>query len=123
MLQVGAEDSLTQPVRPRHLIASGEGRLRRARTLERQRSGDGRHPVTGLHTRTTMLQRLGEAIPEQARGALYFVENANATALRDRFRYAALEGALVDHGRHVGALAGENLVSPHNDNTSVGYAA
>src|SRR3546814_13494782 len=75
-------------------------------------SGDGRHPVTGLHTRTTMLQRLGEAIPEQSRGALYFVEIENTTALRDRFGYAALEGALVDTGPHVGELAGEHLVSP-----------
>src|SRR3546814_5790670 len=88
-----------------------------------QRSGDGRHPVTGLHTRTTMLQRLGEAIPEQARGALYFVEIENTTALRDRFGYAALEGALVDTGRHVGELAGEPLVSRLNDNTLVVYAA
>src|SRR3546814_17404138 len=70
-----------------------------------------------------MLQRLGEAIPEQARGALYFVEIENTTALRDRFGYAALEGALVDTGRHVGELAGEHLVSRLNDNTFVVYAA
>src|SRR3546814_2334642 len=66
---------------------------------------------------------LGEAIPEQARGALYFVEIENTTALRDRFGYAALEGALVDTGRHVGELAGEHLVSRLNDNTFVVYAA
>lgn len=123
VLQVGADDFLTKPVRPRHLIAAVESRVRRARTLERQRSGDGRHPVTGLHTRTTMLQRLGEAIPEQSRGALYFVEIENTTALRDRFGYAALEGALVDTGRHVGELAGEHLVSRLNDNTFVVFAA
>src|SRR3546814_8515818 len=70
-----------------------------------------------------MLQRLGEAIPEQSRGALYFVEIENTTALRDRFGYAALEGALVDTGRHVGELAGEHLVSRLNDNTFVVYAA
>src|SRR3546814_7810441 len=83
-------------------MADVEGDVSRALTRERDRGGDGRHPVTGLHTRTTMLQRLGEAIPEQARGALYFVEIENTTALRDRFGYAALEGALVDTGRHVG---------------------
>src|SRR3546814_6521241 len=70
-----------------------------------------------------MRQRLGAAIPEQSRGALYFVEIENTTALRDRFGYAALEGALVDTGRHVGELAGEHLVSRLNDNTFVVYAA
>src|SRR3546814_3757706 len=83
-----------------------------------QRSGDGRHPVTGLHTRTTMLQRLGAAIPEQSNGALYFVEIENTTALRDRFGYSALEAALVDTGRHVGELAGEHLVSRLKDRKS-----
>src|SRR3546814_3621714 len=99
-------------------MADVEGDVSRALTRERDRGGDGRHPVTGLHTRTTMLQRLGEAIPEQSRGALYFVEIENTTALRDRFGYAALEGALVDTGRHVGELAGEHLVSRSEEHTS-----
>jgi EAL domain-containing protein (putative c-di-GMP-specific phosphodiesterase class I)/CheY-like chemotaxis protein len=123
VLQVGADDFLTKPVRPRHLIAAVESRVRRARALERQRSGEGRHPVTGLYTRTAMLQRLGAAIPEQPRGALYFVEIENTTALRDRFGYVALESALADTGRHIGQLAGEHLVSRLNDNTFVVYAA
>ncbi|HVI58050.1 MAG TPA: EAL domain-containing protein [Luteimonas sp.] len=122
VLQVGADDFLTKPVRPRHLIAAVESRVRRARALERQRSGEGRHPVTGLHTRTAMLQRLGEAIPGQAQGALYFVEVENTTALRDRFGYAALESALADTGRHIGELAGQHLVSRLNDNTFVVFA-
>src|SRR3546814_2355345 len=33
VLQVGADDFLTKPVRPRHLIAAVESRVRRARTL------------------------------------------------------------------------------------------
>src|SRR3546814_3190664 len=48
VLQVGADDFLTKPLRPRHLIAAVESRVRRARTLERQRSGAGRPPVPGL---------------------------------------------------------------------------
>ncbi|MDN5781736.1 MAG: response regulator, partial [Luteimonas sp.] len=123
VLQVGADDFLTKPVRPRHLIAAVESRVRRARTLERQRSGDGRHPATGLYTRTAMLQRLGAAIPGQARGALYFVEVENTTALRDRFGYAALETVLAETGRHLGHLADRHLVARLNDNTFVVYAA
>ena len=123
VLQVGADDFLTKPVRPRHLIAAVESRVRRARKLERLRSGDGRHPVTGLHTRTAMLQQLGAAVPGQASGGLYFIEIENTTALRDRFGYAALESALADTGRHLGELAGEHLVSRLNDNTFVVFAA
>ncbi len=122
MLQVGADDFLTKPVRPRHLIAAVESRVRRARMLERQRSGEGRHPTTGLYTRTAMLQRLGAAIPGQVQGALYFVEIENTSALRDRFGYAALEAALAGTGRHVGEVAGEHLVSRLNDNTFVVFA-
>src|SRR3546814_6544440 len=66
VLQVGADDFLTKPVRPRHLIAEVESRVPRARTLERQRSGDGRHPLTGLHTRTQTLTRLATPYPAQS---------------------------------------------------------
>ncbi|MGV8932561.1 MAG: EAL domain-containing protein [Luteimonas sp.] len=122
VLQVGADDFLTKPVRPRHLIAAVESRVRRARTQRRQRSGEGRHPVTGLYTRTAMLQRLGAAIPGQTSGALYFVEIEGTTALRDRFGYVALEAALSETGRHIGSLAGEHLVSRLNDNTFLIFA-
>ncbi len=122
VLQIGADDFLTKPVRPRHLIAAVESRVRRARALRRQRSGEGRHPVTGLYTRTAMLQRLGSAIPGQVQGALYFVEIESTTALRDRFGYAALESALTEAGRHIGSIAAEHLVSRLNDNTFVVFA-
>lgn len=122
VLQVGADDFLTKPVRPRHLIAAVESRVRRARALRRQRSGDGRNPATGLYTRTAMLQRLGSAIPAQAAGGLYFVEIENIRALRDRFGYAALESALTEAGRHLGGIAGEHPVSRLNDNTFVAFA-
>ena len=123
VLQVGADDFLTKPVRPRHLIAAVESRVRRARKLERQRNGEGRHPVTGLYTRAAMLQRLGMAVPGATGGGLYFVEIASTAALRDRFGYAALEGALTEIGRHIGQLAGEHLVCRLNDNTFVVFAA
>ena len=122
VLQVGADDFLTKPVRPRHLIAAVESRVRRARMLQRQRNGEDRHPVTGLFTRTAMLQRLGSAIPGQTQGALYFVEIESTAALRDRFGYVALESALAEAGRHLGGIAGDQPVSRLNDNTFVIFA-
>jgi len=123
VLQVGADDFLSKPVRPRHLIAAVESRVRRARMLQRQRSGEGRHPVTGLYTRAAMLQRLGAAIPGQAHGVLGFVEIESTAALRDRYGYVALENALTDAGRQLGTIVGDDPVSRLNDNTFLVFAS
>lgn len=123
VLEIGADDYLAKPVRPRHLVAAVQSRVKRARMLRRQRTGEGRHPVTGLFTRAHMLQRLNAAIPGAADGALYFVEIESTIALRDRYGYAALEGVLADAGRHLRELAGDNPVSRLNDNTFLVHAA
>lgn len=122
VLEIGADDYLAKPVRPRHLVAAVQSRVKRARMLRRQRSGEGRHPVTGLFTRAHMLQRLNAAIPGAAEGALYFVEIESTIALRDRYGYAALEGALTDASRHLHELAGDNPVTRLNDNTFLVHA-
>jgi EAL domain-containing protein (putative c-di-GMP-specific phosphodiesterase class I)/CheY-like chemotaxis protein len=126
VLEIGADDYLAKPVRPRHLVAAVQSRVKRARMLHRQRSGEGRHPVTGLFTRAHMLQRLNAAIPATATGAatgaLYFIEIESTIALRDRYGYAALEGVLADAGRHLRQLAGDNPVSRLNDNTFLIHA-
>lgn len=122
VLEIGADDYLAKPVRPRHLVAAVQSRVKRARMLRRQRSGEGRHPVTGLFTRAHMLQRLNAAIPGAAEGALYFLEIESTIALRDRYGYAALEGALTDASRHLRELAGDNPVTRLNDNTFLVHA-
>lgn len=116
-LDVGADDFLTKPVRPRHLIAAVQSRVRRARMLQRHRSGEGRHPISGLFTRTYLLQRLALTIPGPLQGAIYFVEIEGMGALRDRFGYAAIETVLVEAGRQVGELAGDSPAARLNDNT------
>ncbi|MGH8032574.1 MAG: EAL domain-containing protein [Luteimonas sp.] len=121
-LQVGADDFLSKPVRPRHLVAAIESRARRARMLQRQRSSEGRHPVTGLHTRTAMLQRLGAAIPGDNRGAVYFIEIESTAALRERYGYAALEATLTEAARRLGMIAGDHPLSRLNDNTFLAFA-
>lgn len=121
-LEIGADDYLAKPVRPRHLIAAVQSRIKRARMLRRQRSGEGRHPVTGLYTRSHMLQLLNTAVPGQASGAVYFLEIEGTGALRDRFGYAGLETVLTDAGRHLGALAGEQPVSRLSDNVFLIHA-
>jgi EAL domain-containing protein (putative c-di-GMP-specific phosphodiesterase class I)/CheY-like chemotaxis protein len=122
VLEIGADDYLAKPVRPRHLVAAVRSRVKRARMLRRQRTGEGRHPVTGLFTRAHLLQRLNAAIPGAGVGALYFVEIESTLALRDRYGYAALEVVLADAGRRLHELAGDNPVSRLNDNTFLVHA-
>ncbi len=119
VLEVGADDFLAKPVPPRHLIAAVQSRVKRARMLQRQRSGDGRHPSTGLYTRPHMLHRLNAAIPGQAEGGLLFLEIEGFSALREQMGYVGVESLLTETGRHVGELAGSDAVSRLNDNTFI----
>ena len=122
VLAIGADDFLSKPVRPRHLVAAVQSRIRRARTLGRQRSGEGRHPLTGLYTRTHMLQLLNALIPATTQGAIYFLAIEGTAALRDRFGYAGLETVLTDAGRQLGSLAVDNAVCRLSDNTFLVHA-
>ncbi|MEN5059348.1 EAL domain-containing protein [Luteimonas sp. TWI1416] len=120
-LEVGADDFLTKPVRPRHLVSAVQNRIRRARTLQ-QMPDPGRSPVTGLNSRLQLLQKLAEAIPAQPRGALAFVEIEGITALRDRYGYAGLETILTDAGRHLHHLVEGAAATRLNDNTFLVFA-
>jgi len=121
MLEVGADDFLTKPVRPRHLIAAVQNRIRRARALQ-QMPDPGRNPLTGLNSRLQLLQHLAEAIPAAPKGALGFVEIEGITALRDRYGYAGLETILTDAGRHLRTLVGDASATRLNDNTFLVFA-
>jgi len=120
-LEVGADDFLTKPVRPRHLVSAVHNRIRRARTLQ-QMPDPGRSPVTGLNSRLQLLQQLAEAIPAHPRGVLAFVEIEGITALRDRYGYAGLETVLTDAGRHLHHLVEGAAATRLNDNTFLVFA-
>ncbi len=122
-LETGADDFLTKPVRPRHLIAAVQSRVRRARVLQRERSGGARHPVTGLYTRSHMLQRLNSMIPGDGKGALYMVEVAGIGVLRDRYGYAGLEQLLTDASSRISEAAAGHAVSRLSDSIYLVHAA
>jgi len=116
-LDLGADDFLRKPVRPKHLVSAVQNRIVRARALQSPAGASHRHPATGLHTRPQMLQMLNATVPGGGDGAVFFVEIAGVAALRDRFGYAALETLLTDAGRRLGEIAGEHAASRLNDNT------
>lgn len=123
VLDAGADDFLGKPIRPRHLIASVQSRIKRARALQRQRLGDdSRHPVTGLHTRTHVLQRIASAIGDDAAGGALFVEIQNANALRERYGYAGFEQLMHAAGERIGALADPCPSARLNDNAFLVFA-
>lgn len=122
VLDSGADDYLSKPVRPRHLIAAVQNRVRRARALRQQREQEvRRHPATGLLTRNYMLQQLSLAFPAQTSGAVHFVVIEGTSALRDHYGYAALDAILTEAGKVVATVAGDRAASRLNDNTFVVY--
>ncbi|UHQ20767.1 EAL domain-containing protein [Lysobacter sp. KIS68-7] len=118
VLEMGADDLLQKPIRPRHLVAAIESRVKRARALGKQRmSESSRHPATGLMARPHLLQRLGAALPAVHGGGVYFIEVEGSATLRDRFGYAALENLMTEAGRRLGELAGAYPATRLNDHS------
>jgi EAL domain-containing protein (putative c-di-GMP-specific phosphodiesterase class I)/PleD family two-component response regulator len=117
VLEVGADDFLQKPIRPRHLIAAIESRVKRARALGKQRMTEAsRHPATGLMARPHLLQQLGAALPATD-GGVYFLEIEGTSTLRERFGYAALERLMTEAGRRLGELAGAHPATRLNDHS------
>jgi EAL domain-containing protein (putative c-di-GMP-specific phosphodiesterase class I)/PleD family two-component response regulator len=118
VLENGADDYILKPVRPRHLIAAVQSRVRRARAaLSRQvvAAEPERHPVTGLYTRPALMQKLAAQLPS-GQGGVLLVEVGNAAALRNRYGYAGFEKLMNDAGRHLGTIASAHVVARLSDN-------
>ena len=117
VLECGADDFLSKPIRPRHLIAAVQSRIKRARLLARQRfAGEARNPVTGLHTRAFVLQRIAAALANGSPGGALFVEIQAAGALNERYGYASYEQLMHEVGLRAIALAAPRACARLNDN-------
>ena len=118
VLENGADDYILKPVRPRHLIAAVQSRVRRSRAAQQKQGVTAepeRHPVTGLYTRPALMQKLVAQLPTQQGGVL-LVEVGNASALRNRYGYSGFEKLMNDAGRHLGKIASEHAVARLSDN-------
>ena len=123
VLEVGADDFLSKPIRPRHLIAAVQSRVQRSRAQRRPQAGgdSGRHPATGLLHRPELMQRIAAHASGDAGGALC-VEIQNAGALRDRYGFAGFELLMTEAGKHLAALVGELPAARLNDNVFAVFA-
>lgn len=119
VLEHGGDDYILKPVRPRHLIAAVQNRVRRARALSSSRQAPAepdRHPVTGLHTRPLLMKLLAAQLASGTPGGALLVEMGNAAALRKHYGYAAFESLINDAGRFLGSLTGEHATARLSDN-------
>ena len=98
-LDSGADDFLSKPIRPRHLVSAVLNRVRRARLAQAARRGDARDPATGLYRRDHVLAQLA-----QAPGAL-LVEVQGTGPLLERLGFAGLDTALRTAGARLAQLA------------------
>ena len=122
-INAGGDDFLSKPIRPKHLIAAVQNRVRRMRTLQQQGPALGaRDEATGLYRRAYVLDRVNDALGTSADqrsnvGGALFLEIDGAAALRDRLGLAALEQLLVAAGSAVATTLGDLHVGARiNDN-------
>jgi EAL domain-containing protein (putative c-di-GMP-specific phosphodiesterase class I)/PleD family two-component response regulator len=123
-LESGADDFLSKPIRPRHLIAAVHSRIKRARSLAGQRNDDARrHPETSLYHRPHVLRAIAAALAAGSQGSALFVEVRNAALLRERYGYAGFEQLINQAGQRVAALAGDCPCARLNDNAFLVFCA
>jgi EAL domain-containing protein (putative c-di-GMP-specific phosphodiesterase class I)/CheY-like chemotaxis protein len=122
-LEQGADDFLNKPIRPRHLIAAVQSRIKRARAIQRQRTSDtSRNASTGLYHRPFVLQSIATALTNGGDGGALFVEIQGVAALRDRYGYSGFEQLMHDAGRRLAEVAGDYRCARLNDNAFLVFA-
>ncbi len=95
-LDAGGDDFLAKPIRPKHLTAAVNNRLRRARTLsKRVRSSVPRDSTTGLFFRPWLLEQINDLLTmddiESSSASVMFIDVDEATKLRERLGLASSE--------------------------------
>ncbi len=118
VLESGADDYLTKPIRPRHLILSVSNRIRRARQNSAPTpAAPTINPETGLPTRTHVMQQLASAVKAQASAGLFFVEIAGAVELRGKYDYTNFEHLMLQVGRCLAQAASPHPVTRLGDDS------
>ena len=97
-LDAGGDDFLTKPIRPKHLIASVQGRIRRFRDVQQLRDRDTDATQTassvdsGIVERGRMMARIDQLITEgRGRGGIVFLEMETIAKLRERLGLGQFE--------------------------------
>ena len=113
VLESGADDFLTKPIRPRHLIAAVANRIERARQRMPLALAPAQavNPETGLPTRAYLMGQLATALEEKTSGGLFFLEINGTLGLRERYGYASFEQLMNEAGRQLATAAAPYLLA------------
>ncbi len=116
-IDAGGDDFLSKPIRPKHLIAAVQNRVRRHRSLEqRQQKRPVKDTVTGLTHRGVLLEQLGQCLNASPRkGGLLFLEIESLALLRERIGLSALEQLLGEVSRLLTSELGQTAVARFGD--------
>lgn len=117
-LDAGGDDFLAKPIRPRHLIASVQNRVRRHRALASRRQLKlGRDSATGLFSREELLAQVDELLARGTRsgGGVLFMEIESIGILRDKLGLSQLEQVLGETGRMLAQHGAELKVARFGD--------
>ncbi|HYM86849.1 MAG TPA: EAL domain-containing protein, partial [Pseudoxanthomonas sp.] len=119
VLESGADDFLTKPIRPRHLIAAVSNRIQRARQRAPAPAvaSQAFNPETGLPTRASLMQQLGTVLEASIPAGLFFIEVGGTLGLRERYGYASFEQLMNDAGRQLLLAAAPHALARLNDNS------
>lgn len=117
-LEAGGDDFIAKPVRPRHLIAAVQNRVRRARAAAHKDGRQGaRDPATGLYRRSWVLDRINHRIDAMLAsvgsrpGGVLYLEIEGATQIRERHGLSTLEQLLAEAGRALVERLGETGIA------------
>ena len=124
VLESGADDFLTKPIRPRHLIAAVSNRIQRSRQRAPVTAAPNLavNPETGLPTRAYLMQQLGNTLEEKTSAGLFFIEIGGTLGLRERYGYANFEHLMADAGRELALAAAPHALARLNDNSFLALA-
>ena len=119
VLESGADDFLTKPIRPRHLIAAVANRIKRSRQRPpvAVATVQAVNPETGLPTRAYLMRQLANALEAQVVGGLFFIEISGALGLRERYGYASFEQLMNAAGQQLAQAAAPHPLARLNDNS------
>ena len=124
-LNVGGDDYLTKPIRPKHLISAVTNRIRRARQLEKRvQAREPRDEVTGLFERAYLLDRISEVLAGDPRevGALMFCRLHGAEREREKHGVLAFDALITQAGALLTSqVAPNDLVARFGEDTFVIY--
>ena len=116
-LDAGGDDFLSKPIRPKHLIASVQGRVRRFRDVQQLReretattpSGSGLD--SGIVERGRMMARIDQMITGGShRGGVVFIEMETIARLREALGLSQFEHLHVHALELLASVAGERLL-------------